>query len=147
MRCPECGKFASYGEPEVEVVDFDVTDDAVSAEVRVALLCGEDETTLKEAILNLAATLDHTCDLERVVAHQLKTTEPDKLGTDDVDTAVADREFEVTDCEAQPLEGAKGKKSTYGATVVWTATCSACGDAVEVMSEDELEASEFEEVA
>lgn len=147
MRCPECGKFAKYGEPAVEVVDFGATDETLEAEVRVGLVCAEDETELKELIFNLTSEVDHTCDLERVVAHQLKETEPDKLGTDDVDKAVADREFEVSDCTAEPLEGAKGKKSTYGATVVWTATCSACGDQIEAMTEQEEEASEFEEVA
>jgi len=146
MRCPECGKFATYGEPQVEVQDFGVSDERATAEVAVTLVCGEDDTELKQGTVEASAEIEHTCELEAVVAHLLTTVEPEKLGTDDVDKAVADREFEATDCTAEALEGARGKKNLYGATVTWTLECSACGEGVEVTGEIEEEASAFEEV-
>lgn len=146
MRCETCGKFATYGEPQVEVLDFGVSEELATAEVSVTLICGEDDTELKQGTVEASTEIEHTCELESVVAHLLKTVEPEKLGTDDVDKAVADREYEATDCTAEALEGAKGKKNTYGATVTWTLECSACGDSVEITTEVEEEASAFEEV-
>lgn len=146
MRCPECGKFATYGEPQVEVQDFGVSEERATAEVQVTLICGEDDTELKQGTVEASTEIEHTCDLETVVAHLLETVAPEKLGTDDVDKAVADREYEATDCTAEALEGTRGKKSLYGATVTWTLACSACGDSVEITTEVEEEASAFEEV-
>ena len=98
MRCPECSKFAAYGEPQVEALDFGSDGETVTAEVQVTLVCAEDDTELKQGTLEASAEIEHTCDLGEVVVHLLKDTPPDQLGADDVDTAVADREFEVTDC-------------------------------------------------
>jgi hypothetical protein len=147
MRCPECQKFASYGEPQVEALDFGSEEDRVTAEVQVTLVCADDDTELKQGTLEVTFGVEHTCDLEAVVVRLLKETPPDRLGTDDVDKAVADREFEVIDCNVSPLEGMKGKKNLYGATVEWTVTCSACDATVEVSTELEEEASAFEEIA
>lgn len=147
MRCPECQKFAAYGEPQVEALDFGSDGETVTAEVQVTLVCAEDDTELKQGTLEASAEVEHTCDLGEVVVHLLKETPPDQLGADDVDTAVADREFEVTDCTVTPLEGARGKKNLYGATVEWTVACSACEAVIEVSTELEEEASFFEEIA
>lgn len=147
MRCPECQKFAAYGEPQVEALDHGSDGDQVTAEVQVTLVCAEDDTELKQGVIEASVEVEHTCDLEAVVAHMLKTTPPDQLGADDVDKAVADREFEVIDCNVTSLEGAKGKKSLYGATVEWTVSCTACDATIEVTTELEEEASYFEEIA
>lgn len=146
MRCPECSKFARYGEPEVEALDFGVEDERCTAEVQVTLKCDEDDTELKQGTLEASGDFDHTCDLEKVVAYLLKSTSVDKLGADDVDTAVADRDFEAIDCEVAPLETTQGKKTLYGATVTWTVSCTACDETITVVDQVEGEASEFEEV-
>ena len=49
MRCPDCNKFVSYDEPEVEVNSINVNGEAVTASVRVALNCADCSTGLKEA--------------------------------------------------------------------------------------------------
>jgi hypothetical protein len=61
MRCPDCNKFVSYGEAEVEVSAEELNEDAVSAEVRVMLPCAECGTELKEANLTAEEDLDHAC--------------------------------------------------------------------------------------
>ena len=118
--------------------------------------------TLKEAGLEAQGQVEHECDLENVVKTLLALNEGDasKVGTDDVDKAVADRVFDVDDCTAEPFErmqdtDAKGKKITnaryqkrfYGATVEWTLTCGACQETLQVSTEVDEQASAFEEVA
>lgn len=146
MRCPECGKFAKYAEPGVEALDFGVEDERCTAEVQVTLICAEDDTELKQGTLEASGDFQHTCDLEKVVAFLLKSTSVDTLGADDVDKAVADRDFEAIDCEVEPLENTGSKKSLYGATVKWTVSCSACDETIVVQDQVTGEASDFEEV-
>lgn len=164
MRCPSCSKFVSYAEPEVEVNDYsyEADDDQVTAEVQVTLNCQECGETLKEATLEAQGTVEHECDLGKVVKHLLSQNQDDpaKVGTDDVDAAVADRVFDVGDCTAESLErmqdtDSKGKKITsaryqkqyYGATVTWTVICGACQEQFDVEAQVEEQASAFEEVA
>ena len=146
MRCTDCGKFVSFGEPEVEVLESGVSDDGdeVTAEVQVALPCAECGQTLREGALEAAEQVDHDCDLAAVVSHQLKTTPRERLGTDDVDRAVADREIEVVECSAIPVENS-GKPSTYGASVLWQFSCSACGAVIETSTDVVEPASYYEE--
>jgi len=147
MRCAECNKFVSFGEPEVEALDFGATDDGdgVTAEVEISLPCAECGQALRGGTLYAQADVDHTCDLAAVVTHQLKTTPLGRLGTDDVDRAVADRELEVDEVEAEPVEVERGKKTFYGADVRWRVTCSACGEAFDVTDQFVDEAAAFEE--
>jgi hypothetical protein len=164
MRCPDCAKFVSYGEPEVEVNDYpeEADDDQVTAEVTVSLVCNECGGVLKAAELSAEATVEHECDIGSVVKSLLSQNNGDasKVGTDDVDRVVADRVFDVEEVTADPLErvqdtDAQGKKITnaryqkqfYGALVYWSLRCTACREEVKVDAEVEEQASDFEEVA
>lgn len=162
MRCPSCAKFTSYGEPEVEVDSFeDTVDDGahLTAEVIVKLNCADCGEELKETALSASEPLpDHTCDLGDVIKALIGRGNTDP-GTDDVDKEVADRTFDVTECEAEGFErsqdtDAKGKKITnpryartfYGASITWEYTCTACMLEFTATTDVEEQASAFSEV-
>ncbi len=60
-RCSNCNKFVSYGDPEVEVDDSEVNDDALSATIRVVLTCADCGDELRETSLDYDGTIEHAC--------------------------------------------------------------------------------------
>jgi len=151
MRCPSCSKFVSFGEPDVEVESSEVgDDDTVTAEVRVTLPCAECGEELKERFFTVDGQIDHLCEFPLVIAKLTKEAggDPAKVGTDEVDTAVADREFDILEATAEPLDRMQGKsKRFYGATVTWEVVCGACDTPITVTADDEEEAAAFDSVA
>jgi hypothetical protein len=56
MRCPDCNKFVSFDEPEIEGDDPDIVGTAVSGNVRIVLKCADcggelmDEVDVDQAV-------------------------------------------------------------------------------------------------
>ena len=136
MRCPDCNKFVSYDEPEVEVTDDGVVDEdgEVEVEVQVQLRCAECGCDLKSASVTARATLE--------------------AKDEDADLAVCPKngddghDFEV-DWEVSPdtrTEGrGRGMRTFYGADLSGEAKCVHC-DLVLTGNVDAFEqASNFDE--
>jgi hypothetical protein len=125
MRCPDCNKFASYDEPEVEENSID---DATSIEVTVGLNCADCGGRLKEAQITLA--------LGEEPSHQ----DPACDGTWMVKNDAVDYE------PSTRTEGTgRGTKTFYGAKASWTVECDTCHASHEVTAANDEQASNFEE--
>ena len=62
MRCPDCNKFVSFDDPEVELVDVDISEDNVFVTVHITLNCGECGTALAETYLDFQESIPEcTC--------------------------------------------------------------------------------------
>jgi hypothetical protein len=61
-RCPDCNKFVSYDDGDVDVQSEDVESDEVRVEVRIVKTCAECGTELKEATLELHGPFEHDCE-------------------------------------------------------------------------------------
>ena len=61
MRCPDCAKMVSYGEPEIDADDLAIDDGTVSGVVTITLPCAECGTPLKTASLDVSHDIDHDC--------------------------------------------------------------------------------------
>jgi hypothetical protein len=61
MRCPDCNKFVSFTDPEVEIHNVSTTEGSISVSGRVYLACVECGTELKERSFDLDADLIHEC--------------------------------------------------------------------------------------
>lgn len=135
-RCPECNKFTSYDDPQVEVTDenFDPVTNVASGSVHVTLPCSECGTDLKEA------ELDWEIDFSG--KHECKGKE----------TEEASIEVEAEGSYRVNYTGRKGKPCKapqnhyYGAEVTVVLTCGKCGDTVEEKYTAEDEASGFEDL-
>jgi predicted nucleic-acid-binding Zn-ribbon protein len=66
MRCPDCGTFVSYGDPEVEVSGEEVNDAQLQAEVQITLPCMNCGTELKQTTITLDEKVEHTCSVEEI---------------------------------------------------------------------------------
>lgn len=106
MRCPDCNKFVSYDEPDVEVSNLEADEDFVRLDIRVSLRCAECGTDLKEADIEVVADYDG----------------PEHEKND------CDVTAEETDCEPDVKVVGSGRyaKTFYGARVGVRVTC-ACG--------------------
>lgn len=134
MRCPDCNKFVSYDEPEVEAtvddvvstVDGEVT---VSVSVDIALNCAECGTELKRA------SLSGDCEVKF----------PDDL------KPCSDEDGHMWECDEVDAEGSsrsEGKgwaKTFYGASLTGEVKCPHCDQTGEVTGTVEEQASAFDE--
>ncbi len=172
MRCPDCSKMVSYGEPEMEVEseDVDSSDGCVTATVRMVLPCGECGTELKDNEFELSADVDHECDAEAILCtcgHPLKEHKPsscthqlsekEKCSCKGYE-AMEDDDFELELDEPESTEDYKPKANKYGKPVpmryqkhffgvrlTGSVTCNRCGEKIPVEMEDECQASGFNE--
>lgn len=145
MRCPDCNKFVSFDEPQVEEDSIDVDGVEVTGSVRVVLPCAECGTELKEATLDFELLIEHECADDSTVLD-------DWVGDDD------ELEYEIvsedyTGCDRYQDTDSKGKKITnsrymkhfYGAEVSITVKCLRCGEEIELTETVDEQASCFDE--
>lgn len=127
MRCNECNKFVSYGEPEVEVEEDGLTDDELTCEVRVVLPCYECGEELKECTMESCITIDHECE-------------------DDTDSDDEEKEYELMSTDVIPIDRLVAGRHYFGAEVSYTVKCHRCGaEWIERESLEEL-ANAFDEI-
>lgn len=137
MRCPDCNKFVSYDEPEVEVT-VDPIDAAtgenpsvVGVSVEINLNCQECGTQLKSAT--------EMTDVAVVYPDDLKPcTDED-----------GEHQWECDDLDAEPSVRSEGKgfaKTFYGASLTGEVVCAHCDQRGEVGGTVEVQASSFDEM-
>lgn len=135
MRCPDCNKFVSYDEPEVEIQSEDIDDDGyVSAEIQVSLPCAECGTVLKEAYLEFNE--NYTCP-------ECDNTE--ELELVNFDASATDR-YEDTDRHGKKIKNPRYMKHYYGADLTIELKCPKCKHEWTESDLVEEQASGFEEV-
>lgn len=78
-RCPDCNKFVSYDDGDVDVQSEDVESGEVRVEVRIVKTCAECGTELREATLDLSHAFEHDC--------ESPTHDGEPVEADDLDTA------------------------------------------------------------
>ena len=78
-RCPDCNKFVSYDDGDVDVQSEDVESGEVRVEVRIVKTCAECGTELKEATLELHGPFEHDC--------ESPTHDGEPVDADDMDAA------------------------------------------------------------
>lgn len=162
MRCPECGKMVSYAdEPEVEEQTYEIDEETgdCTAEVEVKLVCAECSIELKSWYLECAVALpDHACNLTDVIERmQKRGSKDEEISKGSVQEEVANRTYTDPELDVQPhvemvAEGKSGRKlktpiTQYGASIEFTAMCSACGQALRTQYTETQEAVLFDEVA
>ncbi|KKN04260.1 hypothetical protein LCGC14_1099180 [marine sediment metagenome] len=135
MRCPDCNRFVSVeqGDPTEGLV-LQVSDEAVTGEVRLTLLCAECNTEMAEANVEV----DMAFDLEHV----------DECGPDEltgVQPVVALSDENATASDRYEGKG-RGTRHFYGAEIEATITCQTCDAKTVVESHVEEQASSFEPV-
>lgn len=145
MRCPDCEKMVSYGDPEFETQDSSVDEDGhVSIEVRMALTCGDCGTELKETNFTLETDIEHECE------EKLKD-EDDKYELVEDDLEV----METEDYRPKYTTNKKGEqkpvpiryqKHYFGVDVQGNVKCNACGELIPFQMSDDLQASAFDEL-
>lgn len=162
MRCPDCNKFVSFDEPQVELSDegceVDVPEAVpgpdtktrpvnfhFTAEARLVLPCGECGTELKEATFSMEADAEHACgkvpDDEGERAAKIGDMEEaefdDPEGTD---------RMETKDRHGRPIKSARYMRHFYGVSVGASVKCPFCEEEVHVEMNDETQASGMDEL-
>jgi hypothetical protein len=147
MRCPDCSKFVSFGEGEVEVQSEELDDDGTATlEVSLTLPCGDCGTELKGTTFDVELNFEaeHQCEV-----------------TTDVTEGPLFKDLEVGDVEAdqrtQTTHYNKKKKAQvpssprywvnyYGVSGSASATCCGCGEVITLEFKDEARGSSIEEL-
>lgn len=131
MRCPDCNKFVSYDEPEIETGQIEEQSEGrVTCPFTVTLCCGECGTDLKQA-----SDVEAEGQLDMDVTHTIEN---------------CPYEFTESSVEADTkVEGhGRGAKTFYGCRIVVEVECE-CGaaDGTEIELLGHVHASEMDEVA
>lgn len=151
MRCPDCGKFVSYDEPECEVgSDPEICGDEVTSTVTVNLNCGECGSLLKSATIDASADFSHDC---KPPEDRNAEWEPDpKYGDGEEQYEIEDEgspegtsRLQTKDRHDKPIKSHRYMKTFYGFEQIVTVKCRKCGETFEVTLADEEQASAFEE--
>jgi hypothetical protein len=130
VRCPDCGKMASYDEPEVEMDNTEVDSDGnVTVEGRMTLRSACCNSDLKEWAFCLEGQVEHV--------HEEGKEAPD-FGADDVEVTASD----YYDNPGRPM---RYRRHIYAAETTVNVTC-VCGFKTEVELKDENQASGFDEL-
>ena len=146
MRCPNCNKMVSYGDPELEVQSEEVDNDGnVNISVRMALTCAECGTELKEHEFELEAQVKHECKPK-----EKKEEEKEEGVEEGFDIEVDDPESNE---DYRPKTDKKGKsvpmryqKHFFGVQVTGHVTCKKCEEEVLFEISDDEQASGFDEL-
>lgn len=135
-RCNDCNKFVSYGEPEIEVMDEHAEENALTANVRIALTCAECSGELKEADLDLSVEFEHECE------------EPKEGEQYEVEAweAISSERRQTTDAKGKLIKNYRYQKSFYGADITFTVRCLWCDEVIIFDGAVEEQASGFMEI-
>ena len=138
MRCPDCAKFVSFDEPQVEIEQEDLTREeegfTVNVSIRMVLPCADCGTELK----------DYTEDLDIDIEHSCEGTEEEE------DTLLIDEPS--TSDDYRPAHDKKGKpipqrfqKHFYIAEISGSVICGKCGEEIPFSENVEVQSSSFDE--
>lgn len=134
MRCPDCNRFVSFDEPEVEILAEQVEDGEYTVEARIVLVCAECSTELKEANLENTEYFQHDC------AGHPEDEEPSEED-------VATPEFEIDDeADIETYERQDKKIHVYGANLTAHIHCPVCEQTFDIESMVEAPSNEFDEM-
>lgn len=138
MRCPDCNKFVGYEEAEPEVdVDYDGLT-GVSIRARIANVCDQCGTELKEAELEWEEDIS-----DQLKAH--KCTGED-FSAEETNSERITRSGNFKKGIFVPASG-RYAKMFYGASVDVKISCNECGEEVHTLTvEDYVQASSMEEL-
>lgn len=157
MRCPDCNKFVSYDEPEVEVNSVDLAQTAegveVTADVRVVLKCADCSTELKAYDFSEQETEDHVCDPATEAKHKAEhptewqegQVEGEKFDLEDDGDGEGTSRLETKDRHGKPIKSHRYMTTFYGFTLEPDIRCRCCGEQVSLTIAGESSASSFEE--
>lgn len=126
MRCPDCNKFVSYDEPQVEQQSLDLEEDGtIRASYRVVLNCADCGNELKDTTLEMESSVD--------------------LSDHQGDTHEVEIEEDSVEGVCEPGSD-RWSKTYYGASVTVVVTCS-CGNLnASIEMSDKVSASEMDEL-
>lgn len=143
MRCPDCNKFVSYAEPEAELNSADISGDTLNVDVDVKLNCSECGTELKSCNFTTEAHLEaHECQSpEAELAEDREKFEIDEEGE-----PFGDSRTQTKDRNGKPIKLARYMKTFYGFTMQTSIKCNCCEEIFTVETQDEAQASSFDEV-
>lgn len=140
MRCPDCNKFVSFDEPEIESSnDAEVNDceqddgGQVTGSIRIVLKCADCGNELKDAELDYEATFEHTCKKRK------KKQEPEFEVDGEPDFTSTDR------YDGKPGTPMRYRRHYYGAEISGIVVCKHCGEKIEFSATVEDRASSFNE--
>lgn len=150
MRCPDCGKFVPYGEPECEGNDPELSGDSITVTVTVNLNCGECGGLLKSAEIESSVDILHDC---KPLEEREAEWTPDPEYGDGEEQYEIDAEgspegmsrLQTTDRHGKPIKSHRYMKQFYGFEQVVSIKCRKCGETFEVTLEGDEQASAFEE--
>lgn len=115
--CPSCMKMVSYGEPEVEVEDEGVEEEAVHVEVTVTIPC-ECGEPLRETSLEWEGEVEHDCpNADKEVEEEYELLSVDADGSERTEAVMGKK--------GQPT---KKQNRFYGARLSIHVKCNRCGD-------------------
>ena len=145
MRCPDCNKFVSYDEPNVEEENIDIFDNVIQGSIRVSLICSECGTELKENIFEIEEIFEHECKLQDTNVDNNKENSEEE-GFEIVDSYFdsVDR-YKTEDKNGKPIKNARYMKHFYGFEGKITIKCLKCKQEFNVDVFDENQASYFDE--
>lgn len=141
MRCQNCGKFVSYGEPETNVDHEDINDSIVSVTTRVVLPCAECGEELKEADLEFEFDLD---ELHECLADEELDSAKDPYELLDVEAIEESKRITVSKTGKQIAYS--NQKQYYGAKVIASVKCNRCNESFTVSDTLYKQASYFQEL-
>lgn len=154
-RCPDCNKFVSYDEPQVEEQGMDVFGEEIQGEIMVTLMCADCGTELKSLSFEVSEYINHEC----VVTEETEETgevedededegedeelEPYELESSD-NWESTDR-YEDKDKNGKTIKNPRYMKHYYGFKGVIEVSCTMCKETFDVEISMEEQASAYEE--
>jgi len=143
MRCPNCNKFVSYDEPEVEIDESAISEGdeenkfTATASVRIVLKCADCGEELKEANEDVEIEFEHECKEKDFYFGELELNEITGEGFSRVETK---------DRHGKPIKSTRYMKTYYGAELTLEVFCGLCGESLSGNEKVECQASAFDEL-
>jgi hypothetical protein len=144
MRCPDCNKFVSYDEPEVEVESAELDGDGIHVNARVILKCGECGTELKDAEIEGSIDIEHECAEDGKPDDGFAEGEDQFEIEENPDAEPTDR-LQDKDRHGKPIKSFRYMKKFYGFSSDVPCHCKKCGEDFTVTVSGEEQASGFNE--
>lgn len=135
MRCADCGKFVSYGEPEIEIDDENVSEGRYSVVATMYLTCAECGTQLKSFTFDAEFDLGHECSDSQAYEHDNYECSVDTEAT----------EKRETERNGKPIR-TRYQRTFYGIEFSVRATCGVCQKVLDTEESLSEQASSFEEL-
>ena len=163
MRCPDCNKFVSYDEGQVEIESSESALEvnaptpvqkgavytaevtmSVNASLRLVLPCGECGAELKEASFELEGSNVHVC--KKIPVNEDKRNKLlENFEAEAGDGSPTDR-LGNKDSRGKPITKMRYMKHYYGAEIEFTGKCPFCEAYMAVQLSDEIQASSMDEI-